>query len=261
LFAGLLLHFFLTPGECEPPGTDWQRFRCSLHSLSPDLIVIAFTLIGIEEFDRLLEIREEKNRAIASMINLITMDRVEAPNLDEEALDEQARQAVEKAEEEGWFADGSIQKRVSILSGARLNKANLRNARLEQMILREANLTDAHLEGAQLQNTILADSKLSGAWFTGADLRCANLRGANLQRAHLEGADLRYAHLERTDLREAIIDNKTKFEDTTHSENSTNWPSEERPNGLVNTDSLTDKEKVVYLRQRCKPDKWLPDFK
>jgi hypothetical protein len=93
----------------------------------------------------------------------------------------------------------------TVLHGADLSRANLRDddlsradlsrANLSGADLRGANLRGANLRGADLLDADLRDADLRGANLRGADLRDADLRGANLRGADLRGANLRGADL------------------------------------------------------------------
>lgn len=94
---------------------------------------------------------------------------------------------------------GAILNRVN-LRGARLSGANLTAAVLSRVNLRDARLSGANLRGANLRRSNLTDVDLSEANLTSAslwdaDLRRANLRGANLTDASLSGANLTGANL------------------------------------------------------------------
>jgi hypothetical protein len=72
-----------------------------------------------------------------------------------------------------------------------LQKAKLKNAKLQRTILHFA-----HLRGADLEDANLQGAKLWGANLQGADLGGANLQGAELLRADLQGAKLFHANLQ-----------------------------------------------------------------
>ncbi|MGZ3638767.1 MAG: pentapeptide repeat-containing protein [Ktedonobacterales bacterium] len=71
--------------------------------------------------------------------------------------------------------------------------------------LDRANLRDAHLENAILVGAHLGRAELDGAHLEGAVLAATHLERASLQSAHLEGAMLVHAHLEYADLTEASL--------------------------------------------------------
>lgn len=73
-------------------------------------------------------------------------------------------------------------------------------ARLERATLRGAHLEQAILIGTQLTRAILEDAHLEGATLVETHLERATLHGA-----HLEGATLAQAYLEHTDLTEACL--------------------------------------------------------
>jgi hypothetical protein len=139
-----------------------------------EIVGIAFTILVIEEVERLrnrLESKESVIRQMASRSNDFALDA--------------ARIAIN----EGWMNDGSLQ-------GADLEEANLQNATLI-----EANLEGAYLNGANFQRAVLNGSKLQKAILTWAKLQNANLFGANLEGADLLGADLQKATLSLANLR------------------------------------------------------------
>ena len=76
------------------------------------------------------------------------------------------------------------------LSGANLERANLREADLQGAHLVRINLREADLSGANLMRTNLQETDLSGAHLEGAHLEGAHLEGASLDGADLSGADL-----------------------------------------------------------------------
>lgn len=93
----------------------------------------------------------------------------------------------------GAFLDGA-NLRKSILSGAVLDYASLGGAKFEHADLRcaflqEANLTGAVLNMADLSGAYLIDSNLSGAQLSGANLSGANFQGAkNMRQTQLDDA-------------------------------------------------------------------------
>lgn len=97
-------------------------------------------------------------------------------------------------------------------SGERGERAELKNAILQQADLHDANLERADLSGARLSVT-----DLMGANLTGADLRGADLWMSDLKDTVLEGADLRGANLSevtnltRAQLEAAITDETTQL--------------------------------------------------
>lgn len=99
---------------------------------------------------------------------------------------------------------------------------NLRFTDLRRVRLRRAHLEDTLLTGVRLDAANLAEAHLQRAYLSGASLRRAFLRdvhlehavlsGAHLEdavllRAHLDGADLTGAHLQGTDLTRAQLEN------------------------------------------------------
>lgn len=79
------------------------------------------------------------------------------------------------------------------LSGANLERTNLKKANLRQANLFKANLKHANLGMANLWGSDLRYAVLKEANLRGANLREANLRGANLVEVHLEEADCKEA--------------------------------------------------------------------
>jgi uncharacterized protein YjbI with pentapeptide repeats len=90
--------------------------------------------------------------------------------------------------------------RAANLQGAELIKANLRGTNLQ-----EADLQGADLRGANLQEADLQEADLQRAILRSVDLREAHLRRANLHRADLQQADLRKANLHRADQQRADL--------------------------------------------------------
>ena len=88
-----------------------------------------------------------------------------------------------------------------------LHYANLSGAHLERVDLREVVLYGANLSGANLSEANLRGANLAGANLVGAELWHANLRSANLLGAGLIGANLRVANLSNTELRNANLQN------------------------------------------------------
>ena len=97
------------------------------------------------------------------------------------------------------------------LRGAHLERANLMEASLQRAELggahlERANLMEARLERAYLMKAHLEDANLMDARLEGAYFILANFEGANLQATHLEGAKLMAAHLERAILVDARLE-------------------------------------------------------
>ncbi len=115
---------------------------------------------------------------------------------------------------------GLLQGDSGLLRGARLERANLReaylrDANLHGAALLQASLREADLTGATLSNANLIKANLQGADFTGADLRDALLQNtdaqstvffrADLERANLFGAKLTNANLREANLQDAVL--------------------------------------------------------
>lgn len=91
------------------------------------------------------------------------------------------------------------------LIGASLDKANLREARLDEAEFSFATLRSANLRGVTLKDAGLIGATLSGADLHGATLTVANLTGAMLNGADFSEADLSFATLDEAELREATL--------------------------------------------------------
>jgi uncharacterized protein YjbI with pentapeptide repeats len=91
------------------------------------------------------------------------------------------------------------------LTDANLQEASLGEANLEGSWLVRANMRGARLLSARLSGAALTEADLEGAVLWGADLRSAHLHWARMQRADLRGADLRGADLVGADARDAIL--------------------------------------------------------
>ena len=91
------------------------------------------------------------------------------------------------------------------LSEAELNRAILRNAKLQDTNLSKTKLYRAILEGAELQRVNLQDADLRLALLWGAKLHGANLRGAELHHADLSGAKLHGAYMSGAKLHDAYM--------------------------------------------------------
>jgi uncharacterized protein YjbI with pentapeptide repeats len=89
------------------------------------------------------------------------------------------------------------------LSGAYLQKADLRAADLKAADLEGADLWEAVLRGANLENAFLMDADLQGAFLMETNLQGANLKRVNACAAGFQWADLQRANLQGADLREA----------------------------------------------------------
>lgn len=98
---------------------------------------------------------------------------------------------------------------------ARLDRANLHSAWLDNTSFSGANfssaiLTEAWLEEADLSGARLEEATVSGAWLVGVNLRGAEmngaeLRGAKLRNANLLGAELDGVIVDKTDISDAIL--------------------------------------------------------
>lgn len=107
---------------------------------------------------------------------------------------------MEKADLRGARLEGAN------LSEAKLEGANLRGAKLEGANLRRARLEGANLLVAKLERAYLIEARLEGANLSGA-----KLEGAYLSRARLEGANLIGARLEGAELNNIILRDKERI--------------------------------------------------
>jgi len=99
---------------------------------------------------------------------------------------------------------------VARLKGVRLDRTDLRAAKLQEVVLsgvamRGAKLQKAKLAGADLRDANLIGAHLEGAFMSGAKLQGARLAYSHLQRADLCSAELQRALLHRACLREADL--------------------------------------------------------
>ncbi|MBF6589151.1 MAG: pentapeptide repeat-containing protein, partial [Ktedonobacterales bacterium] len=86
------------------------------------------------------------------------------------------------------------------LEGATLRAARMRDVNLTRAALQEADLREAHLEGADLRDATLTSAQLANAHLEGADLY-----GADLNKAFLSGAFLHDTQLVSATLRDATL--------------------------------------------------------
>jgi uncharacterized protein YjbI with pentapeptide repeats len=92
------------------------------------------------------------------------------------------------------------------LDHANLRDADLLNATLTRVELLRGNLQEAKLGRANLQEAFMFEANLQQANLGGADLRNAHLGNANLQGANLGGANLQDAGLNSANLQGAALD-------------------------------------------------------
>jgi uncharacterized protein YjbI with pentapeptide repeats len=92
------------------------------------------------------------------------------------------------------------------LSGAVLDRADLKEADFSGADLRGASLRNAQLDRALLHGTDLRRATLRKAKLTSAELAEAKLQEADLSEAHLEGASFALAHFELAKLRKAHLE-------------------------------------------------------
>lgn len=97
------------------------------------------------------------------------------------------------------------------LQGAKLFAAKLQKAYLESAELQETHLVGANLEGAYLKNAKLQEANLEEANLKGAYLAEADLQSASLNKINLQGTDLWKAKLQGAEFGGAIVDGFTSF--------------------------------------------------
>ena len=93
----------------------------------------------------------------------------------------------------------------SYLNSTNLTRANLIDAMLTDSNLYDARLCDAILSGANLNGAYLIRANLNGAYLIRANLHSAHLIDANLTDANLYGANLRSANLKGANLKGIYI--------------------------------------------------------
>ena len=94
--------------------------------------------------------------------------------------------------------------------GVEGERANLRNAILQQADLHDADLQRADLNGARLSVTDLMGANMAGADLRGADLWMSDMKGTKLDGADLRGANLmEVTNLTTEQLRDAVVDEST----------------------------------------------------
>ena len=96
--------------------------------------------------------------------------------------------------------------RAADLSGARLCRASLYEADISEAFLNGASLREAKLRAADLSATVLSRADVHNADLHGANLNVADLTAADLSGANLAGADLSYANLSASNLSDANLD-------------------------------------------------------
>lgn len=109
--------------------------------------------------------------------------------------------------------------KLANLTGAHLERAHIWEGKLGRATLWDAQLEGADLRGAALDGTHLQLANLRGAILYQGDLECAylelgDLREADLRYAQLQGAHLEHARLTGARLHGAIIDYRTRCQDT-----------------------------------------------
>ncbi len=82
------------------------------------------------------------------------------------------------------------------LQNARFAKAQMQKTDLSFADLQEADFSEAQLQGAIFYLTCLQNADFLRAYLQGSDFSSAKMQGAALTKAHMEGTDLSNAHLE-----------------------------------------------------------------
>jgi uncharacterized protein YjbI with pentapeptide repeats len=96
--------------------------------------------------------------------------------------------------------------------GTRGERAELRNAILQQADLHDANLERADLSGAHLSVTDLMGANLRGANLQGADLWMSDMKDTILEGTDLRGANLgEVTNLTAEQLSGALVDTETEL--------------------------------------------------
>jgi hypothetical protein len=109
------------------------------------------------------------------------------------------------------------------LFNADLSYADLRYVDLSNSYMFEAKLNGAKLRRASLHSVNLVIAQLIAANLYEAQLTNANLDSADCRYANLCKADLRGANLKSADLTDALIDRKTRFDETSILPDGTTW--------------------------------------
>ena len=100
----------------------------------------------------------------------------------------------------------------SWLNGARLERARLRGATLDEIYLQGAFLTEAHLQGASLIQAQLGGAFLPSAYLQGTILLNTHLEQAKLAKAGLQGAFFHETYLQSANLHGAQMQGVTASE-------------------------------------------------
>ncbi|MEL6272987.1 MAG: pentapeptide repeat-containing protein, partial [Chloroflexota bacterium] len=137
--------------------------------------------------------------------------------------DNEGRRAVEEARETGILIDGT-------LSGAELQKANLKHAGMNGANLSKARLKEVNLSGAFLSKADLSGAELLETDLSNADLYRANLNDSSVWGANLSGADMYSANLMGAKLIGTEFDEDTKLPDATNWKFDTDMSRYTNPN-------------------------------
>lgn len=108
--------------------------------------------------------------------------------------------AVEWMDREGWLSGEDGLLKGADLGGAKLAEARLESANLEGAILDFALLSKVNMSGARLARASLIDADLENALLKDTDLHGATMRFANLQGAGLPGANMEKISAVKADL-------------------------------------------------------------
>ena len=188
-----IVHVDTSPAQQE---TAWYKFWADYYAnISAEFGSVAITVLIVDTLSRRRQKQDEKQRLIRQMSNK------------DNGI---ALQAVEELRALNALKDGTL-RRINIeeanLSGVRLGRVDMRQARMDFSTLSEAHLFFANLERADM---------------SGVDLSGAVLTGANMRYVNLVAADLRGTLLSEVDLMHAKLDN-AKFDENTRLPDNSNW--------------------------------------
>ena len=110
------------------------------------------------------------------------------------------------------FSGCHINLQGSWLNGARLERARLRGATLDEIYLQGAFLTEAHLQGASLIQAQLGGAFLPSAYLQGTILLNTHLEQAKLAKAGLQGSFFHETYLQSANLHGAQMQGVTASE-------------------------------------------------
>jgi uncharacterized protein YjbI with pentapeptide repeats len=95
-----------------------------------------------------------------------------------------------------------------------LSQADLRGKQLAMFNLQKANLKEAKLQLTDLNNAILIDAKLRKAKLQESNLQRANFENADLREVNFFEANLQFANLHNADVRGALFSEEVLFTQT-----------------------------------------------